>query len=89
MSLRCLAEDGNERPSMNDVVWTLEFALELQESKEFVDEKEPLMKRMMDDEESDDVGFTSSDVTVTDSKSSSRITICNSEPATASSPDHN
>ncbi|XP_058756849.1 receptor-like protein kinase FERONIA [Vicia villosa] len=28
----CLVDDGRMRPSMNDVVWTLEFALQLQET---------------------------------------------------------
>ncbi|PNX93527.1 receptor-like protein kinase FERONIA-like protein [Trifolium pratense] len=30
----CLLDDGTMRPSMNDVVWMLEFALQLQESAE-------------------------------------------------------
>ncbi|KAJ6684030.1 hypothetical protein OIU85_007700 [Salix viminalis] len=32
VAVRCLLEDGVERPSMTDVVWGLEFALQLQES---------------------------------------------------------
>ncbi|KAL3568102.1 hypothetical protein D5086_030753 [Populus alba] len=32
--VRCLLENGIERPSMTDVVWGLEFALQLQESAE-------------------------------------------------------
>ncbi|KAJ6734844.1 RECEPTOR-LIKE PROTEIN KINASE FERONIA [Salix purpurea] len=32
VAVRCLHEDGIERPSMTDVVWGLEFALQLQES---------------------------------------------------------
>ncbi|KAG4914709.1 hypothetical protein JHK87_052266 [Glycine soja] len=32
--MSCLLEDGRQRPSMNDVVWMLEFALQLQESAE-------------------------------------------------------
>ncbi|TKY50163.1 Receptor protein kinase FERONIA [Spatholobus suberectus] len=32
IGVNCLLEDGTHRPSMNDVVWMLEFALQLQES---------------------------------------------------------
>ena len=31
--MNCLLDVGIERPSMNDVVWGLEFALQLQKSK--------------------------------------------------------
>ncbi|XP_054802718.1 receptor-like protein kinase FERONIA [Prosopis cineraria] len=34
LALKCLVDNGNERPSMNDVVWGLEFALQLQECTE-------------------------------------------------------
>ncbi|KAH8483641.1 hypothetical protein H0E87_028159 [Populus deltoides] len=34
VAVRCLLENGIERPSMTDVVWGLEFALQLQESTE-------------------------------------------------------
>ncbi|OIW12336.1 hypothetical protein TanjilG_32452 [Lupinus angustifolius] len=34
IGVSCLMEDGRERPSMNDVVWMLEFALQLQENAE-------------------------------------------------------
>ncbi|WOH09763.1 hypothetical protein DCAR_0729222 [Daucus carota subsp. sativus] len=33
----CLREQGTDRPSMSDVVWNLEFALQLQESSEMLD----------------------------------------------------
>ncbi|XP_065637628.1 receptor-like protein kinase FERONIA [Quercus suber] len=33
ITVNCLLDDGIKRPSMNDVVWGLEFALQLQESK--------------------------------------------------------
>ena len=33
IAVNCLLDDGIKRPSMNDVVWGLEFALQLQESK--------------------------------------------------------
>ncbi|KAM0033456.1 putative protein kinase RLK-Pelle-CrRLK1L-1 family [Helianthus debilis subsp. tardiflorus] len=32
VAMRCLKEQGSERPAMDDVVWGLEFALELQEA---------------------------------------------------------
>ncbi|XP_028792469.1 receptor-like protein kinase FERONIA [Neltuma alba] len=62
MALSCLADDGNERPSMNDVVWGLEFAMKLQESTEDPvmdansgaqkeeEEETLLMKRVMEDD---------------------------------------
>ena len=34
IAVSCLLDDGTTRPSMNDVVWMLEFALQLQESAE-------------------------------------------------------
>ncbi|KAJ1382342.1 Serine-threonine/tyrosine-protein kinase, catalytic domain [Sesbania bispinosa] len=34
IAVSCLLDDGTQRPSMNDVVWMLEFALQLQESAE-------------------------------------------------------
>ncbi|KAK2366025.1 receptor protein kinase FERONIA [Trifolium repens] len=34
IAVSCLLDDGTMRPSMNDVVWMLEFALQLQESSE-------------------------------------------------------
>ncbi|KAF9663834.1 hypothetical protein SADUNF_Sadunf17G0093200 [Salix dunnii] len=34
VAVRCLLQNGIERPSMTDVVWGLEFALQLQESAE-------------------------------------------------------
>ncbi|CAK8533379.1 unnamed protein product [Lathyrus sativus] len=34
IAVSCLLDDGTLRPSMNDVVWMLEFALQLQESAE-------------------------------------------------------
>ncbi|KAL6143627.1 hypothetical protein ACLB2K_054322 [Fragaria x ananassa] len=34
LAVSCMNDNGNERPSMNDVVWGLEFALQLQQSAE-------------------------------------------------------
>ncbi|XP_028758725.1 receptor-like protein kinase FERONIA [Neltuma alba] len=74
MALKCLVEDGNERPSMNDVVWGLEFALQLQEGTEEVglpvdegemegkSEERALIRKTTNVEERESkVGFTSSD----------------------------
>ncbi|KAK9924868.1 hypothetical protein M0R45_033215 [Rubus argutus] len=33
LAVSCMNDNGNERPSMNDVVWGLEFALQLQQSE--------------------------------------------------------
>ncbi|KAI9075111.1 hypothetical protein K1719_042923 [Acacia pycnantha] len=38
MAASCLLDDGAQRPSMNDVVWGLEFVLQLQENAEQVSE---------------------------------------------------
>ncbi|PKI30909.1 hypothetical protein CRG98_048700, partial [Punica granatum] len=34
IAMSCLQDEGALRPSMNDVVWGLEFALQLQENAE-------------------------------------------------------
>ncbi|QHN83759.1 hypothetical protein S83_071500 [Arachis hypogaea] len=34
IAVRCLHEDGSQRPSMDEIVWCLEFALKLQETGE-------------------------------------------------------
>ncbi|KAK9924871.1 hypothetical protein M0R45_033218 [Rubus argutus] len=34
LAVSCMNDNGNERPSMNDVVWGLEFASQLQQSEE-------------------------------------------------------
>jgi serine/threonine protein kinase len=39
----CLQDDGTMRPSMNDVTWTLEFALQLQESAELCEPQDVLL----------------------------------------------
>ncbi|KAI9119172.1 hypothetical protein K1719_009847 [Acacia pycnantha] len=90
MALKCLVEDGNERPPMNDVVWGLEFALQLQEGKEEEEgldvaeiegksEERALIRKVTRVEESSE-GFTSSD----ESKAS-RLTTSSSEDQSLSS----
>ncbi|KAK4281146.1 hypothetical protein QN277_012671 [Acacia crassicarpa] len=90
MALKCLVEDGNERPPMNDVVWGLEFALQLQEGKEEEEgldvaeiegrsEERALIRKVTRVGESRE-GFTSSD----ESKAS-RLTTSSSEDQSLSS----
>ncbi|KAJ7971098.1 Receptor-like kinase [Quillaja saponaria] len=74
IAVNCLLDDGTQRPSMNDVVWGLEFALQLQENaeEEGMNVIEWGMERGKEGwtEESDDV-FSSSIGQVSDFKSSS------------------
>ncbi|KAK7340666.1 hypothetical protein VNO77_21375 [Canavalia gladiata] len=70
MALSCLLDDGNQRPSMSNVVQALEFAIQLVESME--DDKivriqeegtsveRPMLPQFMSDEEGDE-HFSSSD----------------------------
>ncbi|KAF7822394.1 receptor-like protein kinase FERONIA [Senna tora] len=86
MALKCLVEDGNERPSMNDVVWGLEFALELQESmgekelQEAIVEARHLLEKgkYEEEEEESEMRFTSSEGTGSESKSS-KMTISSTD----------
>ncbi|KAL2556304.1 Receptor-like protein kinase FERONIA [Forsythia ovata] len=75
-AVKCLSDVGTERPSMGDVLWNLEFALQLQESAEEsdkgigeldIEEKsfDVMHKRKKDPDASS--GF---DGNITDSKSS-------------------
>ncbi|KAK4280308.1 hypothetical protein QN277_011947 [Acacia crassicarpa] len=87
MVLTCLVEDGNERPSMNDIVWGLEFAMQLQEGKEEEEgldvegksEESALIRKVTRVEESRE-GFTSSD-----GSKASRLTTSSSENQSLSS----
>ncbi|XP_071928622.1 receptor-like protein kinase FERONIA isoform X1 [Coffea arabica] len=45
-AINCLKDQGIERPGMNDVVWSLEFALQLQEAAENESGRRPFAFRM-------------------------------------------
>jgi serine/threonine protein kinase len=87
IAMNCLLDNGIERPSMNDVVWGLEFALQLQESADedvgldvtqteviLGDEKSLFPKSTLND--SDDMSSSSNSGQVSSSNySNSRVTI--------------
>jgi hypothetical protein len=52
IAVNCLHDNGTQRPSMNDVVWGLELALQLQESAE-KDVLQPQGEKNFDNKESD------------------------------------
>ncbi|KAI4352433.1 hypothetical protein L6164_006684 [Bauhinia variegata] len=91
MALKCLLEDGNERPSMNDVVWGLEFTMQLQESMEGTvlggstkDMKKALLTNTVIVDVESDVLFTSTDESSTMSQASKMTTTSSkSQPLTA------
>ncbi|KAJ0694536.1 putative non-specific serine/threonine protein kinase [Helianthus annuus] len=43
---KCLQEEGSERPAMEEVVWRLEFALQLQEDAEIMAKNQELSSIM-------------------------------------------
>jgi serine/threonine protein kinase len=86
IAVNCLLDNGIERPSMNDVVWGLEFALQLQESADedvgldvaqteliLGDEKALFPKSTLDD--SDDMSSSRGGQLSSRSYSNSRVTI--------------
>jgi serine/threonine protein kinase len=82
IAVNCLLDNGIERPSMNDVVWGLEFALQLQESadedvgldvaqtKVILGDEKALFPKSLDD--SDDMSSSSSGHVSSRSYSNSR-----------------
>lgn len=87
VAVSCLLDDGIKRPSMNDVVWGLEFALQLHESPKNISFDETKIE-MVDIEkslypmyaigDSSDSMFASSSELVWNSKGS-RVTMTSSE----------
>ncbi|XP_041002584.1 receptor-like protein kinase FERONIA [Juglans microcarpa x Juglans regia] len=88
VAVSCLHDSGVERPSMNDVVWGLEFALQLQESIEKVGKPDHVVELEMNDAEkallpqskSDDSNnmFSSSGGQVSSIYSNSEVTMTSS-----------
>ncbi|KAF5480169.1 hypothetical protein F2P56_000935 [Juglans regia] len=88
VAVSCLHDSGVERPSMNDVVWGLEFALQLQESIEKVGKPDHVIELEMNDAEkallpqskSDDSNnmFSSSGGQVSSIYSNSEVTMTSS-----------
>ncbi|KAI4352420.1 hypothetical protein L6164_006674 [Bauhinia variegata] len=82
IAMNCLLDDGSQRPSMNDVVWGLEFALQLQENAEQRDQissKVEVMERgEIGNEDSDDMFSSSSGRMVSDFNKSSGISMTSS-----------
>lgn len=81
VAMSCLNEEGIRRPSMSDVVWGLEFALQLQESSiaiaKEIDENEE-EEKLLDNYETDGSGPVFSSVgehVLSDSKTISTVTI--------------
>jgi serine/threonine protein kinase len=86
IAMNCLLDNGIERPSMNDVVWGLEFSLQLQESADqdvgldvaqteviLCDEKALFPKSTLDD--SDDMSSSSGGQVSSSNYSNNRVTI--------------
>ncbi|KAL4620294.1 hypothetical protein ACB092_06G143200 [Castanea dentata] len=97
IATNCLLDNGTERPSMNDVVWGLEFTLQLQENArneevsphqfeiEMMDaEKALIPKSIVDD--SGDI-FSSSDGQMSSTNSNSKVTITSKEDQSLASLD--
>ncbi|KAG7983844.1 hypothetical protein I3843_04G126900 [Carya illinoinensis] len=96
VAVSCLHDSGVERPSMNDVVWGLEFALQLQESIEKVGKHDDHVvelemngaeKALLPQSKSDDSNnmFSSSGGQVSSIYSSSEVTMTSSADQSFSS----
>ena len=84
IAVNCLLDDGIKRPSMNDVVWGLEFALQLQESQKDsgaqifeIEDQEKVLHQRSAIEDCEDV-FTSSGGSGPNGKSTSRVIVSSS-----------
>ncbi|KAJ4707268.1 Receptor-like protein kinase [Melia azedarach] len=76
VAMSCLNDKGIKRPSMSDVVWGLEFALQLQGSAEEIEMEEILASKHINDETDDSAAmFSSIGEHVLESKGISTITI--------------
>ena len=94
----CLLDDGTKRPSMNDVVWGLEFTLQLQENAaskevtlrgveiEMMDAEKALIPNKSIVYDSSDM-FSSSDRQVSSINSNNRFTVMRKEEQSFASTD--
>ncbi|XP_030929976.1 receptor-like protein kinase FERONIA [Quercus lobata] len=100
IATNCLLDNGTERPSMNDVVWGLEFTLQLQENAadeevtlwgveiEMMDAEKALIPNKSIVYDSSDM-FSSSDGQVSSANSNSRVTVTSKEEQSFASTDLN
>uniref|UniRef100_A0A7N2MC31 Protein kinase domain-containing protein n=1 Tax=Quercus lobata TaxID=97700 RepID=A0A7N2MC31_QUELO len=89
VTTNCLLDNGTERPSMNDVAWGLEFALQLQESAadeevmlngveiEMIDAEKALIRKSTVDDSGDMFGSSSGQESSTNSNT--RVTFTSKE----------
>ncbi|KAJ4707265.1 Receptor-like protein kinase [Melia azedarach] len=76
VAMSCLNDNGIKRPSMSDVVWGLEFALQLQGNAEEIEMEEILASKHINDETDDSAAmFSSIGEHVLESKDISTITM--------------
>ncbi|KAK4577440.1 hypothetical protein RGQ29_027801 [Quercus rubra] len=100
IATNCLLDNGTERPSMNDVVWGLEFTLQLQENAadkevtlrgveiEMMDAEKALIPNKSTVYDSSDM-FSSSNGRVSSTNSNSRVTVTSKEEQSFSTTDLN
>ncbi|MBA0832261.1 hypothetical protein Goarm_016662 [Gossypium armourianum] len=103
VTMSCLLDEGIERPSMGDVVWGLEFALQLQESGEAklksvnggaateadIDEEAPFKSQSLELEDDSGDVFSSLGDHVLNSKSTSTFSLTTSDDQSFASKDSN
>ncbi|EOY03734.1 Malectin/receptor-like protein kinase family protein, putative [Theobroma cacao] len=98
VAMSCLRDEGTERPSMGDVLWSLEFALQLQESGEEglkpnpgagieidIDEETPFKSNALEDDSGE--VFSSIGDHVLNSKSASTFSLTTSDEQSFASKD--